>query len=887
MSSSDSPLTLVEHNLLIARVGLELGILTERIVKNAFTLWVCERTETLENLLFMMKAIDLDQKAKLSEAVKEWRSKRSLSEHPSGSPSDLKALENILGFLEDSDINQSISSIQTQEMSSGASSTPVRVEFQSADPSAGSPAADRFVRKHLLTSQGGMGEIWIAADRELNREVIVKYIKEDRAKDSQHRGMFHLEGEVTGFLEHPNIPPVYGLGNDSEKRPYYAMRYYQGKKFTKAIAEYHALKATDPGSHREAFRDLLQSFVSACLAVEYAHSRGVIHCDIKPDNIILGDFGETIVLDWGLVVVTQPTGNPEIDSISDGGGSNRLAFSPSKFAEEGLHLKQGGSRNYVGGTLAYMAPEQLVATETGEIEKVTKASDIYCLGSTLYHLCTGRAPLVPFRKKDERKDSYFYRIKNARFPRPRSLRPDLSPRLEAIIYKAMALNPTDRYASAQILAEDVKHWLADEPVAAYPEGAALKLGRWVRRNRERVALGFGIFLICLIAGTSLVWWERQKTYANFKKAQKIGQALVSLMKDSEAVYASMEGMTAKRKEVFLATTDAFKSFVQDLPDDAELLQTYADVSRFLANVERFDNQLGRAVEHYDESIRTLNKLQHLVPQRKIEFEIDICGSLREIAGCLNVLGQQQKSKAKLEEALTMADKMIADHPGSNFCKRQKALGLLRYSGLLQDLESYEESEKAASESVKLFAELVEKFEGTSPMAFDLLFSGTSISQLAVAQRFQKKLADAEKNHEEALNRMRPMTNNLKLSPLLTYMSTTRQDIVSQVTECLGERLRTWIDLKKPDPMIDGQFQMLLGQWKSLVETNPQVPSYREGLANMLLRFGEWKIVQKPVEARPLLEQARLELHNLMQEYPDVPYYKNEWKLTGDLLATIK
>jgi len=880
MSSADNPFSLVEHNLLIAQIGLEMGILTERVVKNAFTLWVCDRTERLEDLLITMKAIRPEQKSELIEALKEWQSKQAQSDLHSGSVSDVKSLDSVLEFLEDSDINHSLTALQSQFTSSSSAQAEVRREFHTADPATAPIAPDRFVRKHILSSQGGMGEVWIATDQELNREVIVKYIKDDRTKDAQHRGMFQLEGEVTGFLEHPNIPPVYGLNSDSQSRPYYAMRYYQGKKFTKAIAEYHVLGSSSPGARREAFRDLLQSFISACLAVEYAHTRGIIHCDIKPDNIILGDFGETIVLDWGLVVVTEPTGNPQIDLIS-GSGISRPAFSPSKVAEEGLHQKQGGSRNYVGGTLAYMAPEQLLATETGEVDQVTKASDIYCLGSTLYHLCTGRAPLVPIRKKDENKDAYLERVKNARFPRPRSLRTELSPRLEAVIYKAMALNPADRYPSAQALAEEIKHWLADEPVAAYPEGAALRLGRWVRRNREKVSVGFGIFFVCLLAGASLVWWERQKTYQNFLKAKEIGMSLVSLMRDSEAVYASMDGMTAKRKEVFRTTANAFKSFLKDLPDDPELLRTYASVCKFLANIERIDNQIKLSMGHYDESIRALRKLQMISPDRRLEIQNDLCDALRETASCLTFLGRSQESDEKLAQAIQIANTMISENPEDTFCKRLKAMALLWLACSQQDSGSFEEGEKTARESASIFSEIVKDAEGDgtnkpgAAVSYDLMFLGVSMNQVAVSMRSLNRLTDAEKKHEEALDQLRPLTTNLKQSRFLTYIGTTRQDIVSHVTNCLTERLQTWIELNRPPETIEGQFKMLVKQWRTLVRQNPDYPSYKDGLANMLWRYGQWKIKQRPDEARILLEEANQIFKNLIKNHPDVAFYKDE------------
>ncbi len=882
MSSANNPFSLVEHNLLIAQIGLEMGILTERVVKNAFTLWVCDRTERLEDLLVTMKAIRPEQKAQMMETLAEWQAKQFQSDLPSHSVSYVRSLESILEFLEDSDINHSITNLQTQVMSSSGPSGPLPTDFPPTEPAPDSSNTDRFVRKQLLNSQGGMGEIWIATDKELNREVIVKYIKEDRTRNNQHRGMFQLEGEVTGFLEHPNIPPVYGLNNDSKSRPYYAMRYYQGKKFTKAIAEYHVLGKSSAGARREAFRDLLQSFISACLAVEYAHTRGIIHCDIKPDNIILGDFGETIVLDWGLVVVTEPTGNSRIDSMSESGVA-RPAFSPSKVAEEGLHQRQGGSRNYVGGTLAYMAPEQLIATETGEVDKVTKASDIYCLGSTLYHLCTARAPLVPIRKKDENKVAYLERVKNARFPRPRSLRPELSPRLEAVIYKAMALNPADRYVSAQALAEEIKHWLADEPVTAYPEGASLKLGRWVRRNREKVSLGFAIFFLCLVAGASLIWRERQKTYQNYLKAKEIGVSLMSLMKDFDGVYANLEGKSAKRKKVFIATSKAFSSYVAEFPDDIGLLETYADVTRFLANIEAFDNEHDLSLEHYAAALKVLEKLQLMDPNRASEFQISVCALVRQMGGCLHFINRNDEAKKGLEDALLIANNLVEKDPDNIQCRREKALLLYVYSVVLKGVKLYHEQEKSAMEAFEILSQIINGKDKADAFTFDYLYAAQSLTQAAIAQRHLKRLKDAEKTHEEALNYVRPMTDNLKRSRLLTYMGSSQADILQRVTICLGERLLTWIELDRPSQQINDQFKMLIKQWDHLIEYNDLVPDYREQLAFILLQFGIWKINKNEEGAKQPLERSALLLTQLVSQFPDVSFYREELLEVNDFI----
>ncbi len=166
----------------------------------------------------------------------------------------------------------------------------------------GPPAgSSRFVilRPH---ARGGLGEVFVAYDKELHRDVALKEIRPDRADDDVSRARFVLEAEITGSLEHPGIVPVYGLGEFSGGRPYYAMRFVQGASLKAAIASFHAADAPgrDPGERALALRDLLRRFVNVCNAIAYAHSRGVLHRDLKPANIMLGKFGETLVVDWGL-----------------------------------------------------------------------------------------------------------------------------------------------------------------------------------------------------------------------------------------------------------------------------------------------------------------------------------------------------------------------------------------------------------------------------------------------------------------------------------------------------------------------------------------------------------------------------------------------------------
>jgi WD40 repeat protein len=337
--------------------------------------------------------------------------------------------------------------------------------------------------------QGGLGLLFLAEDAELRRIVALKCLQALAAADADARERFVREAEVTGKLEHPGVVPVYGLGSDGEGRPYYAMRFIHGATLREAAEQHHSPAGPDgPAARNVEFQRLLRAFVTVCETVAYAHSRGVVHRDLKPDNVMLGPYGETLVLDWGLAKCLD---RPEP-------AGPQAAETPLRLA-----LRDGESRSVLGrakGSPAYMSPEQA----RGEWDAVGPASDVYSLGATLYFLLTGRTPYTG-RSAAE----VIERVKAGGCAPPREVRPGVPAALDAVCRKAMAASPEDRYPDVRKLAQDVERWLADEPVAVWREPLAVRAWRWLKRHRTLVT-GAVAALVVALAGLGVLAGQQHR-----------------------------------------------------------------------------------------------------------------------------------------------------------------------------------------------------------------------------------------------------------------------------------------------------------------------------------------------------------------------------------------
>ncbi|VTR93501.1 serine threonine-protein kinase : Putative PAS/PAC sensor protein OS=Planctomyces brasiliensis (strain ATCC 49424 / DSM 5305 / JCM 21570 / NBRC 103401 / IFAM 1448) GN=Plabr_4306 PE=4 SV=1: Pkinase: PAS_4: PAS_9 [Gemmata massiliana] len=307
--------------------------------------------------------------------------------------------------------------------------------YEGADPGAFRirESGPRYVLGDLHAA-GGIGEVWLARDLNLDRDVAVKKLQTHRAPTELAKLRFLREARITGQLDHPGVVPVYEICCDEVTGlPYYSMRFLRGRTLSEAVREHHRTRDAR-GSHLKSLVGLLNAFDIICNTVAYAHSRGIIHRDIKPGNVLLGDYGEVIVIDWGLA---KQFGRAEVTAEAV-----NLDAVPQNETVAGQIL----------GTPAYMSPEQAA----GESDAVGPPADVYGLSAMLYEILCGRPPFTGANTVEVLKQ-----VRSSAPLPPSEITPNVPTALEEICLKGLAKVPSERHASAEHLARAVRAWVSD------------------------------------------------------------------------------------------------------------------------------------------------------------------------------------------------------------------------------------------------------------------------------------------------------------------------------------------------------------------------------------------------------------------------------------------
>jgi serine/threonine-protein kinase len=848
-----------DRNLLFGILALQMDFLSRDALIQGMNAWVLRKTTPLGQILKEQGALSGERLALLEALVEE-----HLKQHANDSAQSLAALSSLgsarqdLERIADPDVQASLAQVSTARVE------PLDLSADSAKTATALGQRFRIIRPH---AKGGLGEVYVAYDEELHREVALKEIHERHAHNPQSRARFLLEAEVTGRLEHPGVVPVYALGQYAGGRPFYAMRFVRGDNLKEAIRRFHQAEAPgrDPGERRLAFRQLLGRFVDVCNAVAYAHSRGVLHRDLKPGNIMLGKYGETLVVDWGLAKAMG-----QADRAGETGDGTLQPSSGTAATQAGAAL----------GTPAYMPPEQAA----GKLEELGPASDVYSLGGVLYCLLTGQAPFG-----DGDIAEVLVRVQVGEYAPPRAVNASVPRALEAVCRKAMAHSPQERYLSARALAEEIEHWLADEPVLAWSEPWTVKARRWLGRHRTLVAGAAAAVVVAVVslgAATALLaranererearaeeaqqrreaeaaraeetrqrqraeaaraaeakrrhqarealdamssgvvqeWLTKSdilvpeqtdflqqalKSYEEF--SQDIGQDEQTRAGVAQAYYRvatirEVLGHRGQAEQAYHKCRDQYAQLIADFPERAEFRRELGKCHIGLGVLLVRTREQGRAERSFRDGLKMLQETPAVGPAPE-GFRQDLAKAHNALASILSQTGRRKEAAAEYHNARAVQKQLVAEFPNRRQFARDLAITLENFSGLQGQTQQWQEAESACREALALRQALFTEFPTQAEARFGLAMNYSHLG--------------------------------------LILQDTNRS---SQAEEVVGKAV---------------------GLMKQLANDYPSVPRYSIELANAQVRLSTLCVMKAPDQAQHLLDEAQLYTRNALRAEPD-------------------
>lgn len=519
-----------------------------------------------------------------------------------------------------------------------------------------SPSGDRFavlptVERDFYTAgseiaRGGMGRILSVQDRRIGRPVA---LKELLTTDAKARARFEREARVTALLQHPAIVPIYEVGTWENGEPFYTMRRVEGMSLDKLI------ERTPQLDDRLA---LLPNVLAVADALAYAHSRGVIHRDLKPANILIGAFGETVVIDWGLAKLLQSAEADTDDTVDV----------PTRPSDQALTIA-----GHAVGTPGYMPIEQANAREVDE------RADVYALGATLYHVLTGKMPYADSGNGHE----VLAKLRREPPIAVDKLTPGVPSDLLALVDKAMARHPADRYASANELADDLRRFVTGKLVAVHRYTTWQLARRWVRRHRAAIAVAVAaLTVLTAVLTVSIRRIVREQEVADRRRieAEQLKLEAERSRADAEDLMGFMLGdLQTKlaplgKLDLLDAVAQKARAYYEQRPASASsdterkrqlALQNLGDVMRAKGDtagaLSAFRSALTIATEHA------------AADPSDARWQRALAVSHNRVGDVLVVLGQTQPALAHYRTGLTISEQLAARDPNNTQWQRDVSI----------------------------------------------------------------------------------------------------------------------------------------------------------------------------------------------------------------------
>ncbi len=444
-------------------------------------------------------------------------------------------------------------------------------ETRGVDPADPSSRLHKVVGKYEYIDEiarGGMGRIVSVRDRSLRRKVAMKLLIAPNGKPTSSQiDRLLAEAQTTGQLEHPNIVPIHDVGVNQSDNYYFTMKLVKGTTLKEVFRK--LTNADTQTSEQYSLHRMLAIFQQIANGLGFAHSRGVIHRDLKPDNIMIGEFGEVLIMDWGIAKLVKPM-------PSSGVGAKNVEDHSFAHEFKGIETleKDGTVVGTIAGTVGYMSPEQA----RGEVDRLDARTDIFSLGALLYEMLAGSPPYNQPTIKERLFSAAHEEAIEGPAVRARKMKSNLTisiPReVAAIAMKAVALKPDDRYQSAQEFVDDIQRYLEGHSVTACPDTLVQQVTKWTKRNRVMVRTVAAVVCAVVLAAWGARFLIRHSMIAGHKS----------------------EG-----QRVFTAAQTEREKGVQLVPKSNSVDDGYADLNRqreLDSLDEKYSGQLSQAANFY-------------------------------------------------------------------------------------------------------------------------------------------------------------------------------------------------------------------------------------------------------------------------------------------------